>query len=677
MSALRYRPDIDGLRALAVLPVVAFHLGLPFASGGFAGVDVFFVVSGYLITSIIARECREGRFSIIRFYERRARRILPALFTVIAATLLVAAFLFMPRDFQLLARAAGAATAFLANVLFFLEGGYFDAASHTKPLLHTWSLGIEEQFYIVVPLLFLALAKWPRTLLIAIAVTALASFVLSVATTESRPKAAFYLLPWRAWELGIGSLLALGVGPRLDARPVREAAALLGVLMILAATVLIDEATPFPGWAALLPCLGTALVVQAGAFGPTWVGRLLSTRLPVGLGQISYSLYLWHWPVIVFFVYSAMRMPTAGEAAPLFAISLALAWASWRFVERPFRYPAARRSAVPLFLGSATAGAVLLAASGAIYLSKGLPQRLPAAALALDAFRHDRDPRYDACVEGKTTPDDWSNPCVYGERSRMPRVALWGDSHAAALVPGVAEAVDRAGDSVALYARLGCPPVANFRWYLQDRDHRCDGFYRASLASILSQDQIEVVVLSMRMALYTEGWVNVGFGESGRAPVIIGTEDAPLPEDMDRTEFVMAGLSETIERLQSAGKTVVLVFPVPEAPNDVPTMVVRQVLRGGAADDARVERALYDRRNQRIIDAYEDLVRQYGLQAVRPHERLCDAHSCVLVENEAVLYFDKNHLSATGARRLADLFEALLAAGPRQTCSSYAESQTR
>ncbi|MEM8753900.1 MAG: acyltransferase, partial [Pseudomonadota bacterium] len=235
MSGGAYRPDIDGLRAVAVLPVVAFHLGAPFATGGFVGVDVFFVISGFLITRIVAQEIEEGRFSLVGFYERRARRIFPALFFLIAVVLAAAAILFMPNSLAEAARSAVAATLFASNVLFFLEAGYFEAAAFGKPLLHTWSLAVEEQFYIVAPLLLMALARFGGRAAVWLGGLTVLSFALSALTTASYPTAAYYLLPWRAWELGIGAMLALGVGPRLEDRTLREAAAALGLVLILAA----------------------------------------------------------------------------------------------------------------------------------------------------------------------------------------------------------------------------------------------------------------------------------------------------------------------------------------------------------------------------------------------------------------------------------------------------------
>ncbi|MEO1471773.1 MAG: SGNH hydrolase domain-containing protein, partial [Pseudomonadota bacterium] len=269
---------------------------------------------------------------------------------------------------------------------------------------------------------------------------------------------------------------------------------------------------------------------------------------------------------------------------------------------------------------------------------------------------------------------DWADPCLYGAGGAAstsaptiaPTIALWGDSHASALIPALDRLGRETGEAVALYARLGCPPLEDFRWFLQDRNHSCAGFNRASLASILETPEIATVVLTMRMALYTEGWVEVGFGERGRRPVIIGTDAAPLAEGADRTDFAMAGLEATVRTLRAAGKAVVLVYPIPEAPNDVPTTVVRQVMQGGAATGATIDRALFDRRNARVIEAYDRLVAEHGLLAVRPHDHLCDATACRLVDADgSVLYFDKNHLSVTGAERLGDLFVPVLAGDRR------------
>lgn len=664
MSALAYRPDIDGLRAVAVLPVVFFHLGLSWAPGGFVGVDVFFVISGFLITTIIVREIGEDRFSLIGFYERRVRRIFPALFVVIAATLAAATLIFMPADLAAAARSAAAATLFASNFLFYWEAGYFDAAAYGKPLLHTWSLAVEEQFYIVTPLLLMALARFRARAAFWIGGLTAASLALSVATTSAFPTAAYYLLPWRAWELGIGALLALGLGPRLERPLLREGAALAGIGLILGAVVLLDKATPFPGAAALAPTVGAALIIQAGRFGPSLVGRALSTAPAVWVGKLSYSLYLWHWPLIVGFVYWRMDMPSAGEAAAIFAAALALAWASLRFVERPFRRPSASSGGRwPLFLGAGAVMALLVGCGGALWFLKGLPGRLPEEAARLAAFTADRDPKLRECVQDKTTPDDWAEPCVYGAAAAgPPKVALWGDSHASALIPALDAAAAKAGESVALFARFGCPPIVDFEWRLTDEE-LCPTFAATARRAILDDADIETVVLVSRMALFAEGWLDdVGFGERGRAPVVIGPAAAALPPDADRIGFLLDGLEATIKELQAAGKKVVLVYPVPEAGNDVPLSLARHAMRGGDPEGLTTPRALFERRNRRIIEAYDRLAERYGLETVRPYERLCDQEVCRLYAEGASLYYDKNHLSVSGARWIAPLFDGVFAA---------------
>ena len=337
---MRYRPEIDGLRAVAVLPVIAFHAMPEMVTGGFLGVDVFFVISGYLITGLLAADLQAGRFSLLRFYERRARRILPALIAVLLATLPFAWGWMLPGQLEEHGRALIAVAGFYSNIHYWMQDGYFARASELKPLLHSWSLAVEEQYYLFFPL---ALAffwrRWPALVRPLLALGLLLSLALAHLLAGQHPRAAFFLLPSRAWELLAGALAALWLMRAPHPRQNGPAAA-LGLGMILAAFALIDRHDRIPGLPALLPVLGTVLVILFA--GPrTWAGRLLSRPLPVGLGLISYSAYLWHQPV---FAFARMRafapIPAAGYLA-LAALSLALAWLSWRFVERPFRKGAA------------------------------------------------------------------------------------------------------------------------------------------------------------------------------------------------------------------------------------------------------------------------------------------------------------------------------------------------
>jgi peptidoglycan/LPS O-acetylase OafA/YrhL len=341
---MRYRPEIDGLRAIAVAAVILFHAGFTLFSGGFVGVDVFFVISGFLITSIIVAELKTGRFSVLRFYERRARRILPALFTVMAACVPFAFRLLSPDDLKDFAQSMAAICLFASNVLFWGESGYFDTQAELKPLLHTWSLAVEEQFYVVFPLLLLVAWRLGRGVLLSlIGAIAVGSLFISVDEVRNFPSAAFYLLPSRAWQLLVGALASF-VTDRWQAADVRQPAVRLageavgwgGMAMIILALFLFDERTPFPGLNAALPTIGTALVLLFASDG-TSVGRMLAWRPLVGLGLISYSAYLWHQPLFALTKHALLADLPTDLAIVLCAATIVLACLSWRYIEQPFR----------------------------------------------------------------------------------------------------------------------------------------------------------------------------------------------------------------------------------------------------------------------------------------------------------------------------------------------------
>lgn len=340
---MKYRREIDGLRAVAVVPVILFHAGFPAFRGGFVGVDVFFVISGFLITIIIVDDVDLNRFSVVRFYERRARRILPALFVVMLACLPCAWQLLSPHDLVNFSQSLAAIALFASNVLFWGESGYFDTEAELKPLLHTWSLAVEEQFYLLYPLVLLVLLRcgrkvaWP-----VIAAAAIASLWISTAQVQSHPSSAFYLLPSRAWELLLGCLAAAAARryglPAADraAGAWMQAASAIGLLVVVASVFLFDERTPFPGLNALVPTVATATILLT-ASQSTAAGRLLGSPLFVGVGLISYSVYLWHQPVFAFVRHACLGQPSAATMAAACALVPALAMLSWHFVEQPFR----------------------------------------------------------------------------------------------------------------------------------------------------------------------------------------------------------------------------------------------------------------------------------------------------------------------------------------------------
>jgi len=440
---MRYRPEIDGLRALAVLPVVLFHAGFEAFSGGFVGVDVFFVISGYLITSIVVNDLERDRFSVRQFYERRARRILPALFLVIAASWLLAWYCTLPVETQSFARSELAALVFVPNVYFWRTTSYFGTAAEKLPLLHTWSLGVEEQFYVVFPLVLAALWRWRRTRVIPLlALLACLSFALSeFGWRMGKVSSTFYLAPTRAWELLLGALLSLANGrgaPFERVKPLlSNLASATGLALLLGSVVLFRKDTPTPSVYAAMPTLGTCLVIAFA--GPrTLAYRLLSVRPLVGVGLISYSTYLWHQPL---FAFARLRMghePSLGQYAALIAISLILSYLAWRYVERPFRSAKTipTRSLVRSMVASWT---VLVAVALAAEATTGFSSRLRPEDLPLAAFA-------DGEAQGRYVEARFDSHGGAFSSSGKTKVLVVGDSHAQDLVNAIFESgVDLTG----------------------------------------------------------------------------------------------------------------------------------------------------------------------------------------------------------------------------------------
>ncbi len=441
-----YRPDIDGLRAVAVGLVVLFHTGVPAFSGGFIGVDVFFVISGYLITSILIREMDRGTFSILDFYERRVRRIVPALVPVLLFCCLAAYFLLLPSDLVHFAQSIFAAVFSYSNLYFWRQAGYFEQ-THVRFLLHTWSLAVEEQFYLVFPLILLALQRKPGLRRVVIAWLAMVSFgVAEYLVLTHRTELAFFMPFSRAWELLAGSALSLKLVRVPETRWARETIGFAGGGLILLAVCLLAPTTPFPGAAALLPCLGAALLLAAGEGQGSMVSSLLSMRPLVFLGLISYSLYLWHWPLVL--CARICAFPGINDKGPLhkgavLVASIAAAWLSWRFVERPFRLGGGGAkcfSQKEIFRGAAAA-ACLICSVGILYASSGgLSYRFPARAVQVGRYLDftGEGSRNGICfiTSASHFSDFRPETCTALDPNR-PNYLLFGDSHAAALWTGM------------------------------------------------------------------------------------------------------------------------------------------------------------------------------------------------------------------------------------------------
>ena len=374
---MKYRAHIDGLRAIAVLPVILFHAGFSFFSGGYVGVDIFFVISGYLITTLLLGDLAAGRFSVIHFYERRARRILPALFLVLLACLPFAWMWLDEEELKDFSQSFVAVSFFSSNILFWIKTDYFAPNAELWPLLHTWSLGVEEQYYLAIPLIMWAAWRYARRMLLPIfGAMVVASLLAAIVLVERYPAATFYLLHTRAWELLAGGILAdLTFRSKIDLAPsTHQVLSLAGLAMVLASIFFLTEQTPFPSAYALPPVLGTVLVIMSAQPG-TLAHRLLSNKVLVGIGLISYSAYLWHQPIFAFARHRLIRPPTELEYAGLAALALALAYLSWRFVENPFRDRSrVGRRGIFVFSLVGIAAFAVLGVYG--HLRAGFPQRL-------------------------------------------------------------------------------------------------------------------------------------------------------------------------------------------------------------------------------------------------------------------------------------------------------------
>jgi len=443
-SKLTYRADIEGLRAVAVLLVMADHFHTR-VRGGFVGVDVFFVISGYLISTLILKEMASGTFSIGNFYERRIRRIVPALIVMLAASAGLAWRYLFPTEMVAFAHSLMGALFGVSNFVFWSWAGYFDGPNELKPLLHTWSLGVEEQFYLLFPIFLIAVHRLARRRLrVLIFAISAVTFGLSVLYVRRDPAAVFYCSPLRAWELLLGTVVSQRYLPEIRGAVARNAATLGGMLMILGAAWRYRSTTPFPGVAALAPCLGAALAIWGGETGSSAVGRVLSWRPLVFVGSISYSLYLWHWPVVVFQQIGGLAPWTEGggrRVVMLFAVSVLLGYLSWRFVEAPFRMGWLRGERRALFLSSGAGAAVVLLAGVAILRSQGLPQRFGADALQAAQYL-DAPVNYGVEHCFLDYPDKFSRyqqPSCLAQVPGRRSVLIMGDSHAAELRVGMAK----------------------------------------------------------------------------------------------------------------------------------------------------------------------------------------------------------------------------------------------
>lgn len=651
----RYRADIDGLRAVAIVPVVLYHGGIAGFSGGFVGVDVFFVISGFLITSFILTEMDRGVFSLRSFYLRRIRRIFPALFLVVGFCSAVSWFLLTPNDYRRLGESVFATTFFSSNILFWLESGYFATPIEQHPLLHTWSLGIEEQFYIGFPIFLMLCRFFPSRLASTTVALCGLSFGLNILLMRSDPNAAFFLAPPRIWELLIGALLAIGVIPTPRTRAMSELAAISGLGLIGLAVFDFSNSTPFPDFAALLPSLGAAAIIWAGIVERGTVTRLLSHSAPVLTGKISYSLYLWHFPLLAFASYVAVDVPSIFIRLSLVMLSVFLAYFSWLCVEQPVRQGRGIFANSRSVFSAAAAILVLFGGFGLmLHFGQGLPSRIAEPAREIASSERDFDADRQTCLQtADATGIKHPQMCKFGLADRAPEYALWGDSHAESLRAGFDQAAKEADATGLFFGRSGCVPQLGF-------DRRGDtGCHRANDAVVkylVAAPTIRTVILAGRWGLWAEGTPYKR--ETGKRVSLFDASGSPA----DNRAALASGLERAVSSLTSAGKQVWLIGPIPEIGYDVPRTLYLNV-RGIHPHPVDIRPTLkeFESRQAFVLTLFAKLADKYRLSVIWPHKFLCGNKFCEVQENGYPLYVDDQHLTRSAALSMVPIFRPIFA----------------
>jgi peptidoglycan/LPS O-acetylase OafA/YrhL len=655
-----FRHDINGLRAIAVLVVVLFHFRVPGFEAGYLGVDVFFVISGYLMAALLMRGLDDHRLTVRAggqvlgaFYLARAQRIVPALLALVAVLLVFGWWALSPGDYEQLARHARHTVGFISNHQFYEEAGYFDVASHEKWLLHTWSLSVEWQFYLLFPLLVLGgwyLASRRRGLVTAmVGVLTLVSLAISVWTTQRNPEAAFYLLPSRAWELLTGSLVYL-MGNRFEARPAaRRWLEGTGIGLIVVSLVVFGGTTPWPGAAAVVPVVGTALVLLAARHAAGWA-------LPWGvqwLGRTSYSLYLWHWPVFVALVYLDVQGNPWAIGFAL-ALSIALGTLSFILVEQPSRRRLTHWGAKPAAAALVTAAFCTVSVAVAIQLRDGIFGRMPDQIDRIMAEAHNINPHREEC-HGRPGWNEfpWCN--LGGENIRA---VVIGDSHAASMATAVLEAVASSPeDGIIMATYTACQTLFGAR---KPREHlECAEFNRFIQAQLEGvPDDVPVVVIN-RLSGAAFGPHLRHDRRYGTPSVYFGDEPVSEPTDAFLDRF-RQDIRETACTL-AQDRPVYWMRPTPEMPVNVPRWLARQTMLQGDSVEVTLSLDAYTERHAFVTRALNEAERSCdNVHVLDPQPWLCNGDECRGSYDGMPLYYDEHHLSERGNRKLVPMFEQII-----------------
>lgn len=611
---MKYRSDIEGLRALAVIPVILFHAGVSWCGGGYIGVDIFFVISGFVIAKSLEADLEAGEFSLMRFYAKRIRRIFPALFATILLTWCAGLFIFLPDIFENFSKSIVASSTFISNFYFWKSSGYFSPSALSQPLLHTWSLSVEEQYYIFAPIFtYVVFTYFGKRWLSAYIPVIIVSFILSAAAISIAPTANFYLIPTRTWELLLGALLAHRMPAALPKKWMTELVGGFGFALILYAIFMFEEATPFPGPNALFPCIGAALLIYAGTHHSSYASKILSLPPATIIGKLSYSLYLMHWPVIVFAYLITLDKPSLAQVPVILLVTFALAYLSWRFVEQPFRVISVTRSGRKIVGGGVLAIIVFCILGGAGIATDGFAVRYP-------DYKHEKIAGNDQWRRGSCFLNDnpdigkWSKDACVLTLESNPKALLWGDSFAAQYSPGIAGNNENIRYSVIQYTAAGCPPVLSYHSLARPK---CKEFNQNAL-KIIRDNNIEMVILGAK-------WT-------------------------DLQSRGLHQLSSTLEVLDEMGVKVYVLGQSPEFSIDV------QILAYVKGD--RTKQSLDSWKVFFDLGLNDELREIVGDERfINPMENLCDsAGVCAYRDKDVFLFEDYGHFSVEGSTRAVEKY---------------------
>jgi len=620
----KYRPDIDGLRALAVMAVLFYHaqLGCP---GGFVGVDVFFVISGYLISSLISDELTDGTFSLLNFWERRIRRIVPAALAMTVATFIAASIWFLPGDFASVCKSIACQAILGSNFFFWQQSGYFAPGTETQPLLHTWSLAVEEQFYLLFPPLLIFLARYGQRIFFAgiLAVAAL-SFAES-ATADYSPdalKTTFFLLPGRAWELLLGALLATARGRIFPGVAMREILGWLGLALIGWPIFSYSATTRFPGIGALPPCFGAALVIFSSEAKLSTVGSILSFGPIVFIGLISYSLYLWHWPLLAFANYSSKDRMEAMVRIGLLVASFILAVVCWQWIEKPFRQRRVFKRRREIF-GFAGLMSVILLCLG---LALGMQPDNQPVNMSFYASGRPNSLYARFAVAEKTWDEHILNFNAAGTNPPA-KVVIWGDSHALAMAPVIDMLCQEKDWHDMAATHNGTPPVL---WGSHpDNSVRRAALFSEAVFKYIAQTRPASVVLTARWTTYVA------------------------------SDTFKSNLVATVQSLLDLGIEVYVVKDVPYPGYDAPRFAALTARQHGDISQLGITQKIYEQRNRELAPVFDQIAR-LGVQVLDPTPFFLNGDGLYGIENDGkILYTDGDHLSVSGAIILAPIFEPI------------------